>query len=102
MASKKKTARKKAIRKTIKRLNASVSLIACTGESQPVAAREDGTWKTIGVRSINPEPIKAATPDLNQRLEPCAREGCDSTSQVGDRLCKRHRIAMEESRARHR
>jgi hypothetical protein len=82
MASKKKAARKKAIRKTIKRLNASVSLIACTGESTVV-------------------PIEKVS-QVNQRLEPCARDGCDSASQVGDRLCKRHRLAMEESRARHR
>jgi hypothetical protein len=82
MASKKKAARKKAIRKTIRRLNASVSLIACTGESTVV-------------------PLPKVSHD-NQRLEPCARQGCDSLSQVGDRLCKRHRIAMEESRARHR
>jgi len=81
MASKKMAARKKAIRKTIKRLNASVSLIACKEEPTIV-------------------PV-AKVSQVNQRLEPCAREGCDSTSQVGDRLCKRHRVAMQESRARH-
>ena len=88
MASKKKAARKKAIRKTIKRLNASVSLLGTAGETQRIVIPHvvDNVTKT----------------DLNQRLEPCAREGCDRTSQVGDRLCKRHRIAMEESRARHR
>jgi len=79
MASKKMAARKKAIRKTIKRINASI------------------------VPTLPPKP-KKSTPivDLNQRLEPCAREGCDSTARVGDRLCKRHREAMEESKARHR
>jgi hypothetical protein len=79
MASKKNAARKKAIRKTIKRINASIT------------------------PALPPEPKKSIPiVDLNQRLEPCAREGCDRSSQVGDRLCKRHRVAMEESRARNR
>jgi hypothetical protein len=84
MASKKKEARKKAIRKTIKRINASVGK-----RTKPIAIE------------LAPIPIKQIE-DLNQRLEPCAREGCGNNSQMGDRLCKRHRIAMEESRARHR
>jgi hypothetical protein len=32
----------------------------------------------------------------------CARSGCDTTAQDTDRLCVRHREALEESRARAR